>query len=265
MTWVVATVTSILYPAITKYEERLQNNTYTVSDESVLSSDSSSFYSPCSEEFTYRSYTSATTKTFQREPCAFAVDRSVRRPTSLLKPPSAHVGRAVGKTCHINGQSITSELKKNKTSIIYAYPKLISCKSDSHLLASFETGTKKSKDATTETDGLQSVEFSDQKAKAISEIKNLKNIFVNFKCHLKAETELILERIFEEITSDLTQAIPSISSVTAEVFVDQSKPDKTVLLSNADSSSVASEIVENMLEKLQSAVEKKCFYKKICQ
>ncbi|KAF6361469.1 fibrous sheath interacting protein 2 [Rhinolophus ferrumequinum] len=259
MTWVVATVTSTLYPAITKYEERLQNNTYTVSDESVLSSDSSSFCSTCSEEFTYRSYTSATTKTFQREPCAFAVDRSVRRPTSPLKPPSAHVGRAVGNTYHIKGQSITSGLKKNKTSMIYAYPKLRSCKSDSHLLASFETGTKKSKDATTETDGLQSVEFSDKKAKAISEIKNLKNIFVNFKCHLKAETELILERIFEEITSDLTQAIPSISSVTAEVFVDQSKPDKTVLLSNADISSVASEIVENMLKKLQSAVEKKCF------
>ena len=43
MTWVVATVTSILYPAITKYEERLKNNTYPVSDDSVLSSDSSSF------------------------------------------------------------------------------------------------------------------------------------------------------------------------------------------------------------------------------
>nr|XP_019610054.1 PREDICTED: fibrous sheath-interacting protein 2 [Rhinolophus sinicus] len=259
MTWVVATVTSILYPAITKYEERLQNNTYTVSDESVLSSDSSSFCSTCSEEFTYRSYTSATTKTFQREPCAFVVDRSVRWPTSPLKPPSAHVGRAVGNTYNIKGQSITSGLKKNKTSMIYAYPKLRSCKSDSHLLASFETGTQKSKDATTETDGLQSVEFSDQKAKAMSEIKNLKNIFVNFKCHLKAETELILERIFKEIMSDLTQAIPSISSVTAEVFVDQSELDKTGLLSNADISSVASEIVENMLEKLQSAAEKKCF------
>ncbi|XP_074177886.1 fibrous sheath-interacting protein 2-like [Rhinolophus sinicus] len=93
----------------------------------------------------------------------------------------------------------------------------------------------------------------------MSEIKNLKNIFVNFKCHLKAQTELILERIFEEITSDLTRAIPCISSVTAEVFVDQSEPEKTGVLSNADISSVASEIVENMLEKLQSAVEKKCF------
>ncbi|XP_032492513.1 fibrous sheath-interacting protein 2 [Phocoena sinus] len=259
MTWVVATVTSILYPAITKYEERLKNNAYPVSDVSILSSDSSSFCSTCSEEFTYGSYTSATTKTFQGEPCAFAVDISVRRPSTPLKPPSAHVERTVvGKTYHIKGQSRTPELKYNKTSMIYTYPKLRSCKSDSHLLASFETGTKKSKDATTETDGLESPLFSDQKTKAMNEMKNLKNVFVNFKCHLKGETELILESIFQEIMSDLTQAIPSISSVTAEVFVDQSEPEKGDLVSNADICSVASEIVENMLEKLQSAVEKKC-------
>ncbi|XP_059784266.1 fibrous sheath-interacting protein 2 [Balaenoptera ricei] len=259
MTWVVATVTSILYPAITKYEERLKNNAYPVSDDSILSSDSSSFCSTCSEEFTYGSYTSATTKTFQGEPCSLAVDISVRRPATPSKPPSAHVERTVvGKTYHIKGQPTTSELKYNKTSMIYTYPKLRSCKSDSHLLASFETGTKKSKDATTETDGLESPLFSDQKTKAMNEMKNLKNVFVNFKCRLKGETELILESIFQEIMSDLTQGIPSISSVTAEVFVDQSEPEKGDLVSNADICSVASEIVENMLEKLQSAVEKKC-------
>ncbi|XP_014640104.1 PREDICTED: fibrous sheath-interacting protein 2 [Ceratotherium simum simum] len=259
MTWVVATVTSILYPAITKYEERLRNNAYPVSDDSILSSDSSSFCSTCSEEFTYGSYTSATTKTFQGEPCAFSVDISVRQPTTPLKPPAAHVEKTVvGKTYHMEGQSRTSKLEYNKTSMTYAYPKLRSCKSDSYLLASFETGTKKSKDATTETDGLESPQFSDQKAKAMNEMKNLKNVFVNFKCHLKGETELILESIFQEMMSDLTQAIPSISSVTAEVFVGRSEPEKGDLLSNVDICSVASEIVENMLEKLQSAVEKKC-------
>ncbi|XP_006921522.1 fibrous sheath-interacting protein 2 [Pteropus alecto] len=258
MTWVVATVTSILYPAITKYEERLQNNAHPVSDDSVLSSDSSSFCSTCSEEFTYGSYTSATTKTFQGEPCAFAVDISVRQPPTHLKPPSAHVERAVEKPHHKKEQIITSKLKYDKTDMIYAYPKLRSCKSDSHLLASLETSTKKSKDATTETESLESPQFSNQKEKARSEMKNLKKIFVNFKCHLKGETELILERIFQEIMSDLTQAIPSISSVTAEVFLDQNEPEKRDLLSNVDISSVASEIVENMLEKLHSAVEKKC-------
>ncbi|XP_041578411.1 fibrous sheath-interacting protein 2 [Vulpes lagopus] len=259
MTWVVATVTSILYPAITKYEERLRNKAYPVSEDSILSSDSSSFCSTCSEEFTYGSYTSATTQTFHREPCAFAVDISVRRPTTPLKPPSAHVERTiVGKTYDVKGQSITSELKYNKTSMIYAYPKVRTCKSDSHLLTSSERCTKISKDATTETDGLESPPFPDQKAKATNEMKNLKNVFVNFKCHLKGETELILESIFQEIMSDLTQAIPSLSSVTAEVFVDQSEPEKEDLLSNIDICSAASEIVENMLEKLQSAVEKKC-------
>ncbi|XP_036982346.2 fibrous sheath-interacting protein 2 [Artibeus jamaicensis] len=257
MTWVVATVTSILYPAITKYEERLQYNAYSVSEESVLSSDSSSFCSTCSEEFTYGSYTSATTKTFQEEPRTFAVDISVKRPPTPLKPPSACVERAVvGKTYHMKRQSTTSELKCHKTSRTYVRPQLRSCKSDSYLLASFGKGTNKSKDATTETDGLESPHLAEQKAKA--ELKNLRKIFVNFKCHLKGETELILESIFQEIMSDLTQAIPSISSVTAEVFVDQSEPEKRDLMSNADISLVASEIVDNMLEKLQVAVEKKC-------
>ncbi|ELW70637.1 Fibrous sheath-interacting protein 2 [Tupaia chinensis] len=258
MTWVVATVTSILYPAITKYEERLRNHTYPVSDDSVLSSDSSSFCSTCSEEFTYGSYTTAATKTFHAEPCAFSVDVSVRRPTTPLRA-SAHMERTVvGKTYHKTGQSITSGLKYNKANLIYSYPKVRSCKSDSQLLASVETGTKKSKDATTETDGLGSPLFYDKKAKAMEEIKNLKNVFVNFKCHLKEETQLILESIFQETMSDLTQAIPSLSSVTAEVFVDQSEPEKEDLLSNADICSVASEIVDNMLEKLECAVEKKC-------
>uniref|UniRef100_A0A8C5Z8Y4 Fibrous sheath interacting protein 2 n=1 Tax=Marmota marmota marmota TaxID=9994 RepID=A0A8C5Z8Y4_MARMA len=261
MTWVVATVTSILYPAITKYEERLQNNTYPVSEDSVLSSDSSSFCSTCSEEFTYGSYTSATTKTYQAEPCTFAVHTSVKRTNTPLEHPSSHVERrVVGKAFHQKGQSIASELKYNKASLMYSYPKLGSSKSDSHLLAPLETGRKKSKDATTETDGLVNVNplFSDQKAKAVDEIKNLKNVFVNFKCHLKGETELILESIFQELMSDLTQAIPSLSSVTAEVFVDQCESDKEDLFSNVDICSVASEIVENMLEKLELAVEKKC-------
>ncbi|XP_017400553.1 fibrous sheath-interacting protein 2 isoform X1 [Cebus imitator] len=259
MTWVVATVTSILYPAITKYEERLRDNTYPASDNSILSSDSSSFCSTCSEDFTYRTYTSSTTKTFQAEPCAFAVDLSVRRPTTPIKLSPAHKGRtAVGKTYHAKGQSITSTLKYNKSNVLCSYAKLRSCKSDSHLLASFETSTTKSKDATTETDSLGSSLICDKKAKAIDEMKNLKNVFVNFKCHLKGETKVILESIFREIMSDLTQAIPCLSSVTAEVFVEQCECEKEDLPSNVDICSLASEIVENMLEKLESAVEKKC-------
>ncbi|XP_006864125.1 PREDICTED: fibrous sheath-interacting protein 2-like [Chrysochloris asiatica] len=256
MTWVVATVTSILYPAITKYEERLRNNTYPVSEDSVLSSDSSSFCSTCSEGFAYGSYTSATMKTNQTEPYTFTTEMSVRQQSRLLNPPPAHMERAgMEKTYHRKGQSVASELKYNQSTMIYEYPKLRNCKSDSHLLASSETNTRISKDATTETDNL---EISDKKSKAINEMKNVKNVFVNFKCHLKGETEMILESIFQEIMSDLTQTIPSLSSVTAEVFVDQCETDKRDLLSDVDICSVAAEIVENMLEKLQSAVEKKC-------
>ncbi|XP_005373396.1 PREDICTED: fibrous sheath-interacting protein 2 [Chinchilla lanigera] len=261
MTWVVATVTSILYPAITRYEERLQNNTYPVSDDSSLSSDSSSFCSTCSEEFTYGSYTTATTKTFQAETCTFAVNVPAKKPTPPphLKPPSAQVGRTVtGKTYHRKGEVVTSQLKYNKSSLVFSYPKLRSSKSDSQLLASLQRGPKKSKDATTETDGFVSPLLCDKKAKAMDELKNLKNIFVNFKCHLKGETKLILESIFQEIMSDLTQAIPSISSVTAEVFVDQGEPEKEDVVSSVDICSLASDIVENVFDRLESAVEKKC-------
>lgn len=293
MAWVVATVTSILYPAITRYEERLQSQAYPRGSESTLSTESSSFCSTCSEGFTYGSYT-ATTKTFPREPCAFAVDIAVRHPPTPLKPLSAHVERTVvektyhtegppsdhvertvvektyhaegppsahvertvvEKTYSTNGPAVTTSLTYNTATGVYAHPKLRSCKSDSHLLASFDRSAQKSKDATTETDGLEGLQLPKQKAKA--EIKNLEKIFVNFKCHLKGETELILESVFQEIMSDLTQAVPAISSVTAEVFIDPAEPEVD-FLSNVDISSVASEIVENMLEKLQSAVEKKC-------
>ncbi|XP_064233109.1 fibrous sheath-interacting protein 2-like isoform X2 [Aotus nancymaae] len=239
-----------------EYEERLRNNTYPAADNSILSSDSSSFCNTCSEDFTYRTYISSTTKTFQAGPCAFAVDLSVRRPTTPIQLYPAHKERTVvGKTCHAKGQSITSTLKYNKTNVLCSYPKLRSCKSDSDLLASFETSTTKCKDATTQT-GSSSI--YDKKAKAIEEMKNLKNVFLNFKCHLIEKTNVILESIFHKIMSDLTPAIPSLSSVTAEVFVEQCECEKEDLPSNVDVCLVASEIVENMLEKLESAVEKKC-------
>ncbi|XP_052581851.1 fibrous sheath-interacting protein 2-like isoform X2 [Peromyscus californicus insignis] len=256
MTWVVATVTSILYPAITKYEERVQSHTYSVSDDSDLSSDSSSFCSTCSEGFTYRNYIP---KAFQADPCVFASDRPVKKPPTPLKPPSAHVERTVtGTKYQVKGQSMSSQVNYNKSSLEYPFPKIGSSKSDSYLLTSLETSTKKSKDVTTETDSLEIPFLYDKKAKAMDQMKNLKNVFVNFKCHLKGETELILESIFQEIISDLTQAIPSLSSVTAEVFVDQYDTEREDLLSNVDICSVASEIVENILESLQSAVEKQC-------
>ncbi|XP_060246518.1 fibrous sheath-interacting protein 2 [Meriones unguiculatus] len=260
MTWVVATVTSVLYPAITKYEERVQSNMYPVSDDSDLSSDSSSFCSTCSEGFTFRSYTA---DMFPVDLCAFASDMPAKNPPSPVKtsppPSSAHAeSTGTGTTFQRKGQSTSSSVNYKKSTSDYPITRVGSSKSDSQLLTSLETSTKISKDATTETESLEIPLHYDKKAKAIEEMKNLKNVLVNFKCHLKGETKLILESIFQELMSDLSQAIPSLSSVTAEVFVDQSDGEREELLSNVDICSVASEIVENMLEKLESAVEKKC-------
>lgn len=141
MMWVVATVTSILYPAITKYEERVQSNIHPVSDASDLSLDSSSFCSTCSEGFTYRSYTP---KAFQADLCVFASDRPVKKPPTPLKPPSAHVERTIiGTTYQVRGQSMSSQVNYDKTSFDYPFPKIGSSKSDSHLLTALETSTKK--------------------------------------------------------------------------------------------------------------------------
>ncbi|KAL0588424.1 Fibrous sheath-interacting protein 2 [Plecturocebus cupreus] len=107
---------------------------------------------------------------------------------------------------------------------------------------------KEIRDATTKMDGLKCPLTSGGKAKAINEMQKLKNVFVNFKYYLKEKTGLILESIFLEMLSDLTQAKLILSSVTAEVWVDQT--DKGDLLSNVDISSVAADIMENILEKL---------------
>ncbi|XP_065412553.1 fibrous sheath-interacting protein 2-like isoform X2 [Chrysemys picta bellii] len=50
LTRVVAEVTSILYPAVTEYEERIKDTVYTISEESALSSDNSSSCSTCNGE-----------------------------------------------------------------------------------------------------------------------------------------------------------------------------------------------------------------------
>ncbi|NIG59502.1 fibrous sheath-interacting protein 2-like [Pontoporia blainvillei] len=133
-----------------------------------------------------------------------------------------------------------------------------SCCSTCRETVLYETSTRKCKDATTETDGLERPLSPDEKAKAVNEMQELNDVLVNFKYHLKKEIELILENIFHEMVSELTQTIPTLSFATAEALVDQTDTDKGDLLSSVDISSAAVEIMENVLEKLQSAVEKKC-------
>uniref|UniRef100_A0A8D1LAM1 Fibrous sheath-interacting protein 2 C-terminal domain-containing protein n=1 Tax=Sus scrofa TaxID=9823 RepID=A0A8D1LAM1_PIG len=254
MTWVVAAVTSVLYPAITKYEERFRNMTYPMPDDSTLSSDSSNCCSTCCETFLYE-----TSKMVQAEPHVEAADKSIGQPVAPLKSSSAHKERTdVGKTykkVHLEKKPKTSKPKYKMTS---KSPKPKTCKSNSNPVAPIETGTEKCKDATTETDGLECLLSSEEKAKAVNEMQELNNLFADFKCHLKEETELILGNIYHEMVSELKQTIPTLSSVTAKALADQTDTDKGDLLSNVDISSAAAEIIENVLEKIQSAVEKKC-------
>ncbi|KAB1252624.1 Fibrous sheath-interacting protein 2 [Camelus dromedarius] len=194
----------------------------------------------------------------QAEPCAKAADRSVGQPATPLKPSSAHnertvVEKAYDRKGHLGKDPKIPERKYSETAESY---KLKICKSDSHLFAPIKTSTRKSKDAATETDGLQCPLSSDEKAKAVNEMPELNN--VNFKYHLKGETERILENVFHEMVSEVTQSIPTLSSVTAKALVDQTHTDKGDLLSTVDISSAAAEIMENVLKRLQSAVEKKC-------
>ncbi|XP_043830576.1 fibrous sheath-interacting protein 2 [Dromiciops gliroides] len=260
MTWVVATVTSILYPAITMYEERLRTNLYPLSDDSVLSSGSSSFCSTCSDDFAYRAYSAATAKKIS---CTDVSPKTINLPTvtegqpmvtKISRPTQIETTILKGTYSSKKGQTV-AQFKYNKMGMSYDVPKVRTCKSDSQLLSPVEVGEKK--DATTETEELPT-DSPEEKEKPVTEVKELKNVFVNFKCHLKEETEMILENIFQEILSDLTQAIPSLSAVTAEVFVDHLETGKDSVLSNVDVCSAAADIVENMLDKLQSAVEKKC-------
>ncbi|XP_032186524.1 fibrous sheath-interacting protein 2-like isoform X3 [Mustela erminea] len=253
MTWVVAAVTSILYPAITKYEERLQNIIYPIPDDSTLSSNSVSCCSTCSEMLLYETCIQA--ETFQAEACADTADRSIGQPATPIKPSAHKEKRAMGKKHRRKGKHKDSEPKYNKTT---ESPKPKTSKSDTHLSAPTERGTKKSEDAITGTDALKEPPSSDERAKVVNEMQELKNVFDNFKYHLKEESEVILENIFHEMMSELTKTIPSLTSVTAETLVDQTDVDKGGLLSKVNISSAAAEIMEIVLEKLQSAVEKKC-------
>ncbi|MBZ3886124.1 Fibrous sheath-interacting protein 2 [Sciurus carolinensis] len=256
MTWVVAAVTSILYPVVTNYEERVKNNTPLKSSGSSLSSGSSRCCSTCSEILVNEPI-----KTFEAEPCAKVPDSSMEQPPTPSKSSSVDTETIFVEKSHQNKLFVTPESNYDETTPRghpFDHPKVKACESNSHLLVPSEADTKKPKDAATKTDDLEYPLSSDRTAKAVNEMQELKDIFVNFKCYLKEETELTLENIFQEMMSDLTQAIPTLASSTAEVFVSHTDADKKKLFSNVNISSAASEIVENVLGKLQQAIEKKC-------
>ncbi|OWJ99391.1 hypothetical protein Celaphus_00009528 [Cervus elaphus hippelaphus] len=221
---------------------------------------SESCCSTCCETSLYQ-----TSKMVQAGPCTEAADRSIEQRVAPSESSFARKERTDVETTYHRKEHLENKPKapkpnapKPKYNEVSESPNLKPCKSDSHLVVRIETGTRKCKDATTETDGLECPLSSDEKAKAISEMQELNNVFINFHHHLKEEVELILGNIFQEMVSELTQTIPTLPSVTTEALPAQTDTDKEDLLSNVDISSAAAEIMENVFEKLQSAVKKTC-------
>ncbi|XP_054551536.1 fibrous sheath-interacting protein 2-like [Talpa occidentalis] len=242
MTWVVAAVTNVLYPAITKYEEKLQNITPPMPDASVSSSDTMN-----SETFPYK-----TSQKFQAEPCANTAGKSEKQPTTPLKQASAHKeGTGVEKKYCKKGQLNVLEAKYYET---FEPPKLKLSTPVSHPSLQVKTDSKKSEDASTDRGSLS----SSKRGKNINEMQGLPDVRADFKYYLKEETELILKNIFHEVMSELTQAISPLSLATLEISADQCNTNKEDVPSNVAVASASVEIVENVLAKLQSAIEKKC-------
>ncbi|XP_058514922.1 fibrous sheath-interacting protein 2-like [Ochotona princeps] len=250
MAWVVASVTSVLYPVITNSEERVKSNTYPVSAESAPSLDGASCCHTCSDMMIY-----TRTKTFQRKPYAEAFDRSVEQPTTALIPSSFSKVRTPGKAQSKKNSFMPAKIKFNEA---LEYPDLKLCKSDTQLFASTECKTKKVRNAATETANLEDSLSSDGETKDKNEKQELVNAFADFKYYIKEETELILQKIFEELMFNLTETIPTLSTAVTDHFFDQTDKDSEKLLDDIDISTAADEIVGTILEKLKYAAEKKC-------
>ncbi|XP_033028448.1 fibrous sheath-interacting protein 2 [Lacerta agilis] len=125
MTWVVSAVTSILYPALTKFEERVRTRVYTISEESVLSSDNSSSCSSCNEDFyeTYRTLPTMSTRKVSFtdtsiKPATPSDLRSISgKPASLFSSKSSYTSFTKSTQVSLDTDLIKGKLKRGKTAI----------------------------------------------------------------------------------------------------------------------------------------------------
>lgn len=149
MTWVVSAVTSILYPALTKFEERVRTKAYTISEESVLSSDNSSSCSTCIDDLP-EAYISLPTASTRKASCT---DMSFKPTTSspselqttLEKPSAKSSFTSFTKSTHVSmeGDPFRGVFKRGKTAVFLSPSKhsglfsttssMRSSKSDSHI------------------------------------------------------------------------------------------------------------------------------------
>ncbi|XP_078244431.1 fibrous sheath-interacting protein 2 isoform X1 [Pogona vitticeps] len=155
MTWVVSAVTSILYPALTKFEERVRTRVYTISEESILSSDNSSSCSTCNEDFCSAygslpctsarkvSFTDTTIKPTASSAREFHAARG--KPTSLLSSKSSFTSFTKSTHISLDSDLFVGKFKRGKAAILWTPSKhsgllstttttsMRSSKSDTHL------------------------------------------------------------------------------------------------------------------------------------
>ncbi|KAL8180363.1 UNVERIFIED_CONTAM: hypothetical protein K2H54_021638, partial [Gekko kuhli] len=312
MTWVVSAVTTILYPALTKFEERVRSQVFTVSEDSVFSSDNSSSCSTCNEEFgeIFRSLPYSSTRKVS------FTDTSIKPTTSLSEfqtTSGKHTSVLSSNSTSYTKSTHTSQdndhfkrtFKRGKAAIFMSpskYSGLLSTmtsvrssKSDSHISqfqkysihppenANTSHNSKhrhmvpailKTKevlpkaDNATESKGMQ-FRGGEQKPPNVSAdqkdaIKDLRSIFAELKSYLTQMAAILLEDVFKRILGGLGFTASSLS-ITTEVLL-ESISESLLGRQPADPSSsgsvsriasfMATDIVENVLDKLRSAAQR---------
>ncbi|KAM6459288.1 fibrous sheath-interacting protein 2-like [Liasis olivaceus] len=155
MTWVVSAVTSILYPALTKFEERVRTRVYTISEESVVSSENSSSCTSCNEDlyegygslptFATRkvSFTNTSIKPTTSSPSEFCSTSGKPVSTSLLSSKSSFTSFTKSTHMSLDSDIFKGKFKRGKTAVFFSPSKhsgllsttasMRSSKSDSHI------------------------------------------------------------------------------------------------------------------------------------
>ncbi|XP_069492780.1 fibrous sheath-interacting protein 2-like [Ambystoma mexicanum] len=315
--WVVSTVISILYPAISMYEERLRTKVYTISDESFLSSVDNTISSPQSEEsskiseshplctsrkvgFTHSDLKhqaramekmvhsiatpsldmaiteSSRSTDMSGSECAvphLQQDRSLktlRVPVMDLKldvPSDILESGAIELQHELKEKEI--KMHDSKSNIASGKQGKVTCSTRfSPTLPTHKELAAESDDAIVDQPNL------DQIDKSLSERDNISKVFQDLKFYLTDTAEDILGVVFQKITGDISGPIineteypvchvqPStniettfkvhpagpLSDITEKTALENFKAKLEVI-------STAEDIVDNILDKLQSVVE----------
>ncbi|XP_077165136.1 fibrous sheath-interacting protein 2-like isoform X2 [Paroedura picta] len=313
MTWVVSAVTTILYPALTKFEERVKTQVYTVSEDSVLSSDNSSSCSTCNEDLCniYGSLPCASTRKVSFTDTSIKPTTSLSdfqttsgKHTSVLSSNSASFKSThtswdndpfqrkftSGKAAIFMSPSKYSGLLSTMTSVkssksdsqLSQFPKYpvrppetesTSCHSKRrHMLPAMlkKKGVLPKAENATELEGMPFGGRAQKPPKVNADLigsvafKDLRSIFADLKSYLTQVAAILLEDVFKQILKDLGLTASSLS-ITTEVLLESisesllgSRPADVSPSGSVSriSSFMATDIVDNVLDKLQAAAQR---------